>query len=221
MNNTEKNPPSCGASQQIFDCEKSSRSGPIGYSSVSYEQRKKLEKLLNKRLPLKEVCGELKMSRSTVYYERLRMGDLSIPYDAEVAQKDFEKKQTPHLNSKQAGLNAFRKRITRIYKELKKMEELGVGNKAMIHLKNALIELESLGVNPERMKKPTTLSERKRILELHEEGLSYTTIAAEVNRSRDTVKGVIYTYSKKFKEEENKEKEEILHEELKSKWLSS
>ena len=93
------------------------------FSKITFEQRKKLEKLLRERMPIRDIVKTLQMSRSTIYYERLRMGSIDIPYNAQVAQNcNRERGRAARFIEPYQRMD-FSRKLSRVYKLIKASRE--------------------------------------------------------------------------------------------------
>ena len=186
-----------------------------GHRNISYitkEQRIQLQKLLEQKLPLKEICRRMNMSRSTIYHERIRMGSIDIPYDAEVAHQDMQNKMFYRGNTERIP-QSHKLNIVTLYKMLE--AELEKSHPTKIVLKQCLTILESMGANPNRIRSYCTAEQLKEILQLRKAGLSYREIALKVNRSSSAIAKIIERNNNL--EQPN---EEVIYERIANKWKS-
>lgn len=187
-----------------------------GFSSVTFFQRKRIQELLEKGKTTREICLDVKISRSTLYYERMRMGSLDIPYDAEKAELDKKNKLCVKNRNKDTIPYSHHKDQVKIYKLLKVILENKINSDVKKNIQECLYILEKLGVNEEKIKKRLTLDEVDKIISLYQEGQTYATIAKKLNRSHSSIENCIQKYRNKILEST----EEILYENIKSKWIT-
>lgn len=186
-----------------------------GFSGVDYEKRKDLERLLDNGISIKDIALKLNMSRSTIHYERLRMGSIRIRYDAAKAQKDAEERIKVANRTCDTVPLSHKKYASNVYRILKSLQEKLYDEDHKKEIDNCLFLLEKLGVNPDRIKKRITIEEIEKIAKLHEEGKSLSEIERIIERSRSTIFRVIQKDIKKLT------KEEMNYEQLKNKWINS
>lgn len=187
------------------------------FSILTLVQRKKLQELLEKKTPIKQIALKLDMSRSTIYFERMRMGSLEIPYDAETAHKDAHEKGKVR-NSQRVELPlSYKQNISLVYRIIKTLLKENISTSLSLELRKCLVLLEKMGADPEKMRKKITAKDIQEILDLHEKGLTLLEIQVETDRAKSTIQSII----KKHKEEKTeKTTQEISYEHIKNKWLS-
>lgn len=184
----------------------------VGNNIIDYEKRKEIERVLKKSKTFKEACLKLHLSRSTLTHERQRMGSTKIPYNADVAQKDFEEKQKRVFTKDQN--NALRKEMNFLYKKLSDALSLSNLNQLKKEIRESLNLLIASGVNTEAFKRPLTLEDKRKIFELHHEGKNLKQIAMAVGRSRSSIDHILRR-NKNFQSLQEDYREEIFN-----KWTS-
>lgn len=192
------------------------RYGAKGFSYLTLEKRKKLQKMLEDGKPQKEIATKLNMSRSTIYYEKMRMGSLDIPYDAYFANQHAHDSGRVDVKKRTPIPRSYHQHISKMYRLLCPALERSCDKQLTETIKHCIILLEKMGANPEKMKRPVTGTDIERIIALHKEGRNISEIERLTNRSRSTVHGVIKRHEK------NKQQpvEEIIYEYLRKKWIN-
>lgn len=192
------------------------RYGSKGFSYLTLEKRRKLQKMLEGRTPLKEIAKELNMSRSTIYYERMRMGSLEVPYDAEEAQKHacnggkINAKKRVHIP------RSYQQNISKIYRLLNPLLENYSDKQLLETIEQCIILLERMGADPDKMKRPVTGFDIERIIDLHKQGRNLSEIERLTNRSRSTIHGILKKHKETIK---TKTTGDITYEYLRKKWI--
>lgn len=177
------------------------------FSRFTLAKRKEIEKVLHENLSNKETCLKLGISRSTLYHERMRMGSISITYDAEFAHNHYLEAMKASPNRQPTK---YKNWLTQIYKKVKELETRQNRDTVADILKT----LQLMGVNASKFRKPITHAEKIEMLNLHKQGKSIVQIARIMGRSTTSVQDTI----KKNKDKLNKTNEEINYELLKRKW---
>lgn len=189
-----------------------------GFSNLTLIKRKRLQKLLDQGKQIKEIALELDISRSTIYFERLRMGSLDTPYVAEVAHEDAKEKLCVNNRNFNQLPDSYKKKIVKTYKIINEVMEEKMTNSMKDKLNACLELLELMGANPLRMRKNLSIDEIENILKLHQNGKTIEEITLQTKRSRSKIHEII----KKHRDEiENKKIEEIKHEYITNKWLNN
>lgn len=184
-------------------------------SNVTLGQRKILERMLQKGAKIKEISQATGMTRSTIYFERMRMGSIDVPYDAEKAHADYiEKRKCKKRNELS---EEDKKRIVKLYKLVNDSLSKSKVGEVRANLRQMIPLLEGLGANPDRMKNYVTGVEEERIIQLYKEGKTYTTIQNLMGRSRSTISEVI----ERNRHHLHKTKENYTYDNLKSKWITA
>ena len=181
-------------------------------SQVTYAQRVMLEKLLAEGAHYKTICEKTNMTRSTMYHERRRMGSIEIPYKADVAHKNMLEKVTYRNDGRSYLPISHKKAIVTLYKDLQSVMKEAMSAKTKFILKKAILELERMGADPSKMKKPLSEGDKTEIIKLWQEGKSIKAIEVATGRSRST----ITSYLDQYKQQPEKENE---YERLKNRWL--
>lgn len=187
-----------------------------GFSYLTLEVRRKLQNLLSKKLGIKEIAFTLNISRSTIYYERMRMGSLKIPYDAEFAHKQAIAGQRIDSKGRVDIPKTYKDNIGKIYRNINSIMGEPLSSNAKRSLKQCLILLEKMGADPNKMKKPVTAADKEEILKLWKEGHSLTKIESITGRARST----IFNITQEYESRESLNTEEILYNELHNKWIN-
>ena len=161
-----------------------------GFSSLTLDQRKEIEKYLKADWRIKDICLKVGCSRGTLYYERMRFNGDSNQYDAEVAHKQAstcaKRSEIPLI---------YKKNISNIYKILLQLHDLPKTTDQHRQLINiALYYTELCGATPNKMKKPLSNEEKEKALEMKKQGLSYNAISVKLNRARSTIHSFIETH---------------------------
>ena len=192
--------------------------GTKGFSYLTLELRRKLELLLKQRKPIKQIANALGISRGCIYHERMRMGSVDTPYNAEKAHQNYLDRVLVSRNRNREHLpRSHTQGISKIYRLLKECLSETLPHRTNDNIKNCMLLLEKMGADPDKMKRPITEEERIRIIELWKQGLCYSEIESQTSRSRSSVHNVIVN----LKEELSKDKENILYERLSTKWLNN
>lgn len=181
------------------------------FTSITYEQRKLIQKLLDKGVSFNDVCLKAGIKRHALYYERLRMGSLDTPYNADVAQQDKENREKVKRAKPIGETKNFPNLISRCHHNLKQY----LADPKIETIYEAIEILESLGADPDRKVNNTTAQEREKIIDLWQQGLTYGQIAGILGRARSTVTLVIH---KAAGNTETNRAHELTAETIKHKW---
>lgn len=186
----------------------------LGDTKFTYEMRKKLEELLDAKTPIKKIQEYFNLSKSTLSYERMRMGSKDIRYDAEYAHQHagYMRQYTDCTIRKTYPVN-YNHYISKLYRLVNEMNRKNLSDSKQ----ECLYYLKLLGADPVKMKNPLSIEEKRKILELRAHGLSIRKIAAKVKRNKNTVNEIIAKF--KEKEQENNIKE-FCYDQIKNKWSS-
>lgn len=190
--------------------------GRRGFSYLTLEQRRILEIMLKAKRPIKDIAQGLGITRGTIYYERMRMGDLNTPYNAEQAHQDaLESRRVARLRKTELPKKHVQS-ISRLYRNMEALmqEPLNAGSQLIVEECHRI--LESMGANPDKMKRPLSVAEEMEIIELWKKGTTYSDIERKMNRSRSTISSVISQHRNDL----NKPTQELEYEHLTSKWVT-
>lgn len=184
-----------------------------GLNTWTLTERKTLKELLDEGKSMEEICHTLQRSRSTIYYERTKLGK-GIPYDPEASHK-YAIESMKFKNNRRGELPlSYQKEISRMYKLLKALPISRMAEEVREKISYCIVALETMGADPEKMKKPVTIEEELRIVNLYNEGKSINKIQTITGRSRSSVWHII------SKNKENENLEDLEYEKLTSKWTT-
>jgi IS30 family transposase len=184
-----------------------------GLNTWTLTERKSLKKLLDEGKSMGEICHTLQRSRSTIYYERTKLGK-GVPYDPEASHKHAIESMKFKNNRRGELPLSYQKEISRMYKLLKALPISRMAEEVREKISYCIVSLETMGADPEKMKKPVTIEEEVRILKLYNDGESINKIQTITGRSRSSIWHVIN------KNKENENLEDLEYEKLTNKWAT-
>jgi IS30 family transposase len=187
------------------------------FNMLTLEDRKNLQRFLDKKLSIKDISKKLEISRSTIYHERMRMGSIKDRYIAEIGHKNS-------IESRKVRYKAdipvnHHKLLVIIHKNLSDVIRITKNNNIKDMLKESLRDLEIMGIEKNKFRNVLSIQEKFEIERLMKEGKSCSEIGKIMGRSRSTVADLLHKLRKK---ESDKTPDEriTLNDDIKRKWIS-
>lgn len=187
------------------------------FNMLTLEDRKNLQRLLDMELSIKDISEKLEISRSTIYHERMRMGNIKDRYIAEIGQKNSIDCRKVRYKA-DLPLN-HHKLLIIIHKNLSEVIKITKNNNIKDMLKQSLWDLEIMGVEKDKFRNVLSIQEKFEIERLMKEGKSCNEIGKIMGRARSSVASLVHKLRKK-ESEKTPEERITLNDDIKRKWIS-